>query len=359
MLLPFFISQLYILDLLIHNSDLIQVCRPYCPQFCHIKLNNLKNKIMKAIVYHKFGHTDVLKTAEQPKPTIQSNEVLIKVKAFSINPMDWKIRKGEMKLMSCSKFPKYTGADFSGVIVDAGSSVKGLKTGDEVFAVVKNIMKDGASAEYIAVPASLVWKKPDNISFAQAASIAVVGTAAVTALEKMGEINSKTDILVNGATGGFGMVLLQLLRQSGANVTAVTSSKGIEFAKKWGADNVIDYTKENILLQKNNYDIVIDLSGKMGYKNAKEIMKSKSIFLNPTPKPIEIPASLLNNLFTGKKHAVILSNPETKYTDRILHEIGKGLNIEINKTFQFEQLKEAYQYAEKGGYIGKVAIEIN
>src|SRR3954467_13107163 len=118
---------------------------------------------MKAIIYQKFGSTAVLQTVVQEKPAIQSDQVLIKVKAFSINPMDWKIRKGEMKLMSGSKFPKHTGADFAGIVEAVGPDVMGINKGDEVFGVVKNIMKEGASAEYVAVPSSLVWKKPSNI----------------------------------------------------------------------------------------------------------------------------------------------------------------------------------------------------
>ena len=314
---------------------------------------------MKAIAYQEFGTADVLQTVEQPKPVIKADQVLVKVKAFSINPMDWKIRKGEMTLMSGSKFPKQTGTDFAGIVEEIGSSVNGLKKGDEVFGVVKNMMKEGVSAEYVAVSSSLIWKKPSTISFAQAASIPVVGTAAVTALEKMGDINAQTCILVNGATGGFGMFLLQLLKQNGAHVTAVTSSKGIEFAKKWGANSVIDYAKEDVLSQKATYDIVIDLTGKMGYKNARQIMKPKAMFLNPTPKPIEIPLSLFNNLFTSKKHIVILASPSTKYTDVLLSAVKNELDIEVNKVFPFAQYKEAYQYAEQGGYIGKVAIEIN
>ena len=314
---------------------------------------------MKAIAYQEFGTADVLQTVEQPKPVIKADQVLVKVKAFSINPMDWKIRKGEMTLMSGSKFPKQTGTDFAGIVEEIGSSVSGLRKGDEVFGVVKNIMKEGVSAEYVAVSSSLIWKKPSTISFAQAASIPVVGTAAVTALEKMGDINAQTRILVNGATGGFGMFLLQLLKQNGAHVTAVTSSKGIEFAKKWGANSVIDYVKEDVLSQKATYDIVIDLTGKMGYKNARQIMKPKAMFLNPTPKPIEIPLSLFNNLFTSKKHIVILASPSTKYTDVLLSAVKNELDIEVNKVFPFAQYKEAYQYAEQGGYIGKVAIEIN
>lgn len=314
---------------------------------------------MKALVYQKFGTGDVLQIVEQEKPAFQADQVLVKVKAFSVNPMDWKIRKGEMTLMSGSKFPKRTGTDFSGVVEQTGPAVVGLKKGDEVFGVVKDLMKEGVSAEYVAVTASLVWKKPADISFAQAASIPVVGTAAVTALEKMGNISSQTSILVNGATGGFGMFLLQLLKQRGANVTAVTSSQGAAYAKRWGANSVIDYSKANVLTQKVTYDIVIDLSGKMGYKNAKPIMKSKALFLNPTPKPIDIPLSLFGNLFRGKKHIVILSSPATRYTDVLLQALNNGLEIEVNKLFPFAQYKEAYGYAERGGYIGKVVVELN
>src|SRR3954467_14454028 len=111
---------------------------------------------MKAIIYQKFGSTAVLQTVVQEKPAIQSDQVLVKVKAFSINPMDWKIRKGEMTLMSGSKFPKNTGADFAGIVEDFGSAVVGFKKGEEVFGIVKNIMKEGASAEYVAVPSSLI-----------------------------------------------------------------------------------------------------------------------------------------------------------------------------------------------------------
>lgn len=314
---------------------------------------------MKAIAYQKFGNIDVLQTIEEPKPSFQPNQVLVKVKAVSINPLDWKIRKGEMKLMSGSKFPKHIGVDFAGIVEDVGLSVTNFKKGDEVFGVVKNIMKEGALAEYVAVPSTSVWKKPAHINFAQAASIPLVGAAAVTALQKMGNINAHSQILVNGSTGGFGMFLLQLLKQKGASITAVTSTKALDAAKKWGANSVVDYTKQNVLSQKNTYDIVIDLSGKMGYANAKQIMKPKSLFLNPIPKPIEIPTSLFKNLFSGKKHIVILSSPSANNIEVLLNAINTGLQIEVSKVFPFAQFKEAYQYAEQGGYIGKVAVEIN
>lgn len=314
---------------------------------------------MKAVSYQKFGSIEVLQMVEEAKPSLQPHQVLVKVKAVSLNPMDWKIRKGQMKLMSGSKFPRHTSVDFSGLIEDTGSSVEGFKKGDEVFGVVKNAMKDGAMAEYVAVPSTLVWKKPVNISFPEAAAVPVVGFAAVTALNKMGRINSQTKILVNGATGGFGMVLLQLLKRTGADVTAVASTTGIESAKKWGANLVVDYSKENVLSQSMSYDIVIDLSGKLSYKAAKKIMKQKALFLNAAPKPIDIISSLFTNLFNGRKRIPILSGASDNNMQVLLNAISAGLQIEVNKAFPFSSYKEAYEYAERGGYTGKVVVEIS
>jgi NADPH:quinone reductase-like Zn-dependent oxidoreductase len=283
----------------------------------------------------------------------------VKVKAVSLNPLDWKIRKGDMKLMSGSKFPKHIGTDFAGIIEEIGTAVSNFKVGDEVFGVVKNTMKDGALAEYVAVPSTTIWQKPSQLSFPQASSLPLVGAAAVETFQKIGNINPQSNLLINGATGGYGIILFQLLKQYGANITAVTGSKSVEFAQKMGATTVIDYTKVNVLTQSNAYDVVIDLSGKMGFENAKKIMKPNALFMNPTPQPIEIPTSLFKNLFSSKKHIVILSNPNPKNMDVVLSAIKQGMHIEINRVFPFTQAKEAYQYAEQGGYVGKIVIEFN
>jgi NADPH:quinone reductase-like Zn-dependent oxidoreductase len=314
---------------------------------------------MKTIAYKEFGGTAVLQTIDEPKPAVMADQVLVKVKAVSVNPLDWKIRKGEMKLMSGSKFPKHTGTDFSGIIEETGSSVTTFQKGDEVFGTVKNNMKEGALGEYVAVSGSLVWKKPADINYLQAASIPTVGVAAVMTIQKMGKITANTRILINGAAGGFGMFLLQLLKLKGANTTAVTGTNAISFAKLWGANSVVDYKKEDVLTKGITYDVVVDLSGRMGYKNARRIMKSQAVFINPIPNPIDILTNPIKNLFRGKKHVVLLSAPSERYIDELLSAIANGLEIEVSKVFPFAQSKEAYEYAEKGGTIGKVVIEVN
>ncbi|WP_176956223.1 NAD(P)-dependent alcohol dehydrogenase [Catalinimonas alkaloidigena] len=313
---------------------------------------------MKAITYSRFGDLNVLQTVDEPQPVAQADQVLVHVKAVSLNPLDWKIRKGEMRLMSGSTFPKHTGTDFAGIVERVGSSVTHVEPGDEVFGVVKNGMKEGALAEYVAVAASHVWKKPTSLEYAQAASIPTVGAAAVAALEKMGPLQAGTQVLVNGATGGFGMFLLQLLSNTDATITAVTSTNALELANAWGADRVIDYKKENVLSQQATYDVVIDLSGKMGYRNAKRILKRRARFINVIPQPADILASWVNNWFTGKKHLVLLSGPSSENMNRLIKAIDDGLQVEVSKTFPFAQAKEAYQYAERGGYVGKVAVTV-
>ena len=313
---------------------------------------------MKAITYRSFGNADVLTTVDEPKPAVQAGEVLVRVKSVSINPMDWKIRKGEMKLMSGSKFPRHTGVDFAGTVEDKGSAVTDLKVGDPVFGVVKNSMKDGALSEYVVVPADNLWKKPESLSFAQAASLPIVGAAAITAFRRMGSGSSKSTILINGATGGFGMILLQLLRRTGARVTAVTGTKNLAHAKEWGADTVIDYTTTDVRRQRTTYDIIVDLSGKLPYARAKGIMAKKALYLDATPQPLDILTSPFRNLFRTKKHVIILAAPAEDTMQALLQAVQTGLDITVSRVFPFDRAVEAYRYAERGGVAGKVVIEV-
>ena len=313
---------------------------------------------MKTIAYNKFGGTEVLQTIDEPRPAIRADQVLVNVKAVSINPLDWKIRNGAMKLMSGSAFPKHIGTDFAGIVEAVGASVTGVKPGDAVFGTVKNNMKEGVLSEYVAVPSTLIWQKPAGISFVQAASIPTVGAAAVMALQKMGKITAQSQVLVNGAAGGFGLFLLQLLKLNGVKTTAVAATHALSFVKKWGASSVVDYSRENVLDQGVLYDVVVDLSGKMGYTHAQPIMKPKAVFINPIPGPVDILTTPVQNVFRSKKHVVLLSTPTTETINQLLKAIDNGLEIEVSKVFPFAQSKEAYAYAEQGGYVGKVVIEL-
>lgn len=184
---------------------------------------------MKKVVYTKYGNVDVLNLEEIKKPIPNNQQFLIEIKSVAINPIDWKIFMGDVKLMSGSKFPKYVGCDFSGVIEMAGSDARGFKVGDEIFGIL-DPFKEGVLGEYILADEKQIALKPAQLSFEHAASISTSGQTALQMLLKS-NISSGQHILINGASGGVGMFAIQIAKKKGAIVTAVASVKGQEFLK--------------------------------------------------------------------------------------------------------------------------------
>lgn len=312
---------------------------------------------MKTVVYNQFGGTDVLQLTETEAPKAGNEEALIRIKAVSINPIDWKVRRGEMKLMSGSKFPKQVGADFAGVIEAVGPDVTEFSVGDEVFGAV-DVMKHGVLAELAAVPVKSIWHKPTQLTFAQAASIPVVGAAAYTALVDIAHVSTGSEVLLNGASGGVGMYAIQIARQQGARVTAVVGREGVRFARQWGADEVIDYNQQDVRKLSKQFDVVFDLAGKLPFEEAKPIMKDHAYFINPVPSPVSIISTAVTNLVANKKNKMLLSSPSPASMNYLTKAVANGLQIEVSKTFPMSEVVAAYDYAEKGGYIGKVVIEL-
>lgn len=312
---------------------------------------------MKAVQYNSFGGTEVLQLADVPMPTPDTHELLIQVKAVSINPLDWKIRRGQLKFMSGSKFPKGVGSDFAGTVTTVGPDVTGFAVGDEVFGVV-DAMKHGALGEYVVAPAKSVWHKPATISFEQAAALPVVGTAAYTALLEIGHITEGSDVLLNGASGGVGMFAIQIAKRAKANVTAVVSKQGVPFAQAWGADQVIDYTQQDVRQLGKTFDLVFDMAGKLPFDDAKDLMKDHAVFIDPSPTPLGIVTTAVTNLVMGKKDKMLMSNPNPNSIGYLLQALQEGLQIEVSRTFPMDEVVAAYQYAEKGGAIGKLVFTV-
>ena len=312
---------------------------------------------MKNVIYNRYGNSDVLQVVESQIPALPESGILIRVKAVSINPLDWKIFKGELKMMSGSKFPKGVGIDFSGIIEKTASNVSTFKKGDEVFGLL-DVFKGGALAENIVVREKDIAIKPKNISFEQAAALPVVGSSALQIFSKLVSAESGTEILVNGATGGIGMIVTQLAKQKGARVTAFTSSKGIILAKQWGADEVFDYKKQNILSVGKTFDVVVDLSGKLSFNDAKSLLKAQGTFISTIPSLKAIIGSFLNNIFPGKKVRVLLLKPTRDDLDLLVKLAQDGLDIIVDKTYPITNVKAAYDEVAKGGLLGKAVITL-
>ena len=313
---------------------------------------------MKKIIYSKFGGPEVLQMAEVPIPVTQATTVLVKVKAVSINPLDWKIRNGEMKLMSGSKFPKGIGIDFSGIVEETGTAVTQYKKGDEVFGLL-DVFKGDALSDYIIATKKNIAIKPQNISFEQAAAMPVVGSAALQIFKTLIELKKGTEVLINGASGGIGMFATQIAKMNGAIVTAVAGDGGIQAVKDWSADFVINYRSEDVLNGNKQYDVVIDLSGKMPYTKAKKIMKHSSAYVHTAPGPKEILSSFFINLFSNKKYKLLMLKPSPEYLTALSGYAENGMAIVASKVYPFHAFKKAYTEVPDGKFIGKAVITID
>ncbi|MBT1685132.1 NAD(P)-dependent alcohol dehydrogenase [Dawidia soli] len=299
---------------------------------------------MKKITYNRFGGTEVLQLTDAPMP---AGEIIVKVKAVSINPLDWKLWQGDMKLMSGRKFPKSVGIDFAGV-VEQGSGK--YSKGDEVFGLV-SMFKGGALAEYIAVKAEDIAHKPGTITFEEAASLPVVGSAALQIFHDLLQIRPGMHVLINGAGGGMGPLAIQLAKMAGAIVTAVVGPAALDMASRLGSDVVLNYQRDNVLTGGTTYDVAIDLSGKLTYKIARTILKKNGVYVNTSPGPKE----MIGSLFSGGRYKLLLLKPSVAYLEKLA---AAGLQVFISKRYDFYDYKRAYDEVKKGGIPGKAVFVI-
>ena len=226
---------------------------------------------MKAVVINRYGAADVLEYREVEKPAINDDEILVEVYASSVNPVDWKVRQGQLKIITGKKFPRILGCDFSGKIAEIGKNIKNYKVGDEIYGMV-SALKGGAYAEYVKVSLENILAKPRNLDFEQAAAVPLAGLTALQSLRNLGKIKQGDRVLINGCSGGVGSFAIQIAKSFDANVTGICSSKNIEFSKNLGADNVIDYTRKNILERDETYDIFFDVVGNQSFSQIKKLL---------------------------------------------------------------------------------------
>ena len=312
---------------------------------------------MKKVLYKRFGGVDVLELADVAQPALTPGAVLVRVRAVSLNPLDWKIRQGEMKLVAGSKFPKGVGIDFAGVVAAVGKAVAGFQPGDEVFGLV-DLFKGGALAEYVVVAATDLAPKPANLTFAQAAALPVAGSAALQVFDQLVAVEPGTEILINGASGGIGMVATQLARQRGGVVTAVVGPNGVERARQWGSDVVLNYREHDIRHLQQRYDVVLDLSGKLSFTAARPLLTPTGAYVNTVPGPRELVGSFLHNLFSQQKYRVLLLKPTPDYLHELADLAAGGLDVVVSQAYPLADFQRAYAEVAWGGVVGKAVLTI-
>jgi NADPH:quinone reductase-like Zn-dependent oxidoreductase len=223
-------------------------------------LAKFKEIVMKAVRIHAYGDRSVLQFEDAPKPEIKPDEALVRIVAAAVNPVDWKIRQGHLKTMVPYVFPLTLGWDFSGVIEALGSEVSSFAIGDAVFSR-PDIRRNGSYAEYIAVRAVEIARKPKTISHVEAASIPLAGITAWETIVSIGNLAAGQKALIHAASGGVGSLAVQIAKSRGAHVVATTSSANVELVRSLGADQVIDYRNERFADKVKDVDLVVDTIG--------------------------------------------------------------------------------------------------
>jgi NADPH:quinone reductase-like Zn-dependent oxidoreductase len=320
---------------------------------------------MKAIVARCYGSPEVLEFAKVEKPTAANDEVLVKIHAAAVNPLDWHFMRGSpylMRLMSGVGSPKYTsvGVDFAGTVEAIGKDVTRFKPGDEVFG-----SRGGAFGEYLTIPENrAVALKPANISFEQAASVPVAAITALQALRDSGQLQPGHKVLINGASGGVGTYAVQIAKSFGAQVTGVCSTRNVEMVRAIGADHVIDYTREDYTLSGEHYDLIIDNVGNHSLLANTAVLNpqgtlvvvygGKGNWIGPFKGPLN---SILLAPFV-EQELVALSAHETKEDLAILADLmrdGKMVSV-IDRRYPLSEVPTAIAYSETGRARGKIVI---
>ncbi|HVF70295.1 MAG TPA: NAD(P)-dependent alcohol dehydrogenase [Chthoniobacterales bacterium] len=326
---------------------------------------------MKAVRYCEYGPPDVLKVDVIEKPVPNDDELLIRVRAASVNAADGhKLRGGFIsRPFTGMRKPKNTraGTDYAGVVEVVGRNVKDFKPGDDVFGG-----RNGALAEYVCARADrAVVVKPANISFEQAGSVAIAGLTALQGLRDTGHLKAGQKVLINGASGGVGTFAVQIAKALGAEVTAVCSTKNVELVRSLGADRVIDYTKENFTEGDQRYDVIFDLVNNHSYSDRRRVLNPGGICVMAGiggsgwhEETFSRLAGELNaylrSRFTKEKFVSYLANLNKQDLGvlRELMETGKVVPA-VTKTYPLTETVAAYKYLETGHARGKVAITID
>ncbi len=304
-------------------------------------------------------YREVYALEEVPEPgTPGPGDVRVRVHAVSINPVDAKVRRGELKLIAGGRFPKRPGLDFSGVVEAVGEGVSQFVPGDAVYGAARS-MSEGAFCEHALVHAASVARKPAKIDHAAAAGVPTVAIAALQSLRDIVKVSNGDRILVNGCTGGVGLFALQLAKRSGAIVTGVCGTDGIAAASEFGADAVIDYKKNDPARSGGKYRAILELSGKLAFEAAHVLLESNGIYVDFSPSPAALIGNTIANPFRHQKHLFAMTSAKTADLEWLAQQIESGdLRPAPTRSFPLDQFAEAFALAEGGGTLGKVIVNI-
>jgi NADPH:quinone reductase-like Zn-dependent oxidoreductase len=320
-----------------------------------------EENFMKAIVYERYGSPEVLRLEEVEKPVPGVGEVLVKIHAAAVNPLDWHYMRAApvfMRFASGLLRPKnkFLGADIAGQVEAVGTNVKHFKAGDQVFGGVSK----GGFAEYVCATENSLALKPANISFEEAAAVPVAGLTALQCLRDQGQVQAGQKVLINGASGGVGTFAVQIAKYFGAEVTGVCSTRNVEMVRSIGADQVVDYVEEDFTQSGQLYDLILDNVGNRSLSDIKRILEPNGTYLLNAYAPalmlqLMLPSGIGEQIL--RNSAIAKINRSDLEFLKALFEAGKLRSV-IDRVYPLSEVSEAIRYLEAGHARGKVIISV-
>lgn len=317
---------------------------------------------MKAVVIDGYGGPDRFEVREVEKPSPGPGQLLVRVRAASVNPVDWKMRKGGLRLLRPARFPLILGFDVAGEVEAIGAEVSRFEPGDPVYAFTDN-PHGGGYAEYVLVGEAVAAPKPARLSFEEAAAVPLAALTALQAVRNRGELAEGERLLVNGGAGGVGHFAIQIGKAFGARVVGVASGRNQDFLREIGADRGIDYEQEDFTTDEEDYHVVFDTVGSTSFRACELILEEGGVYVTTSFEPrivVQGVVSLVAGLFGPVRRARALvvkpSGQDLAFLSRLI-DAGK-LRPHIEEVFRLDRIADAHSYSESGRVRGKLVIRM-
>src|SRR5512143_255030 len=317
---------------------------------------------MRAVRYDRYGPADVLRVEELPEPVPGAGEVKVRIRAASLNPVDWKIRAGEMRWMPVFRRPpRGTGCDLAGEIVGVGRGVAPRHVGERVFGALSPLVRDGSCAEYAVLPAASVAAMPDELDFVEAAALPIAAGTALQAMVDEAHLGAGQRVLIVGAAGGVGHFAVQIAKHVGARAVAVCGAGNAEFVRTLGADEVIDYAREDFTRREDRFDAVFDAAGGSSFAVARAILAADGCYINTLGTGAATATTVLSaigaRLATRQRVVPLALKSGSAMWQRLADLLRAGaLRPHIDRTVTLEEVADAQQMREGGHGRGKVVV---
>ena len=311
---------------------------------------------MKAAQFSSYGDHQVIEvTNDMPRPEPREGQVLVKVHAAALNPLDWKIRAGYLQNWIPLTFPATTGGDFAGEVVKIEQGADGWQVGDRVYGMASMMNAcSGSLAEYATANAGQIGHKPSTVTYAEAAAAVLTGISALQAMDDLIHAAPGLKVLIHGGSGGVGSLAIQYAKHLGAHVATTARAEGHAFVSQLGADEILDYERQSFETVLHDYDAVLDTVGGETYAKSYQVLKPDGIIVSLVEQPNE-------GLMAEYRVRAVLQagDVSTARLDRLAHLIDSGtMKVYIDQIFTLDQAPDAFDYLEHGHPQGKGAIQI-